>query len=143
VSIEHHGADLKRIDKIRYLAAVPDLMARVRVCFQGRLYNCGECQKCLMTSAGLRALGLESDAMPRLEEPRALRRVVVEHDGDLVDWQELQVPNLERTDPQLARELRRLVGRFERRRAARIADAAFASGLLRRTFRWLSGLPPI
>jgi hypothetical protein len=131
VRIEHHGAELRRIDKIRYLGSVPDLLALVRVCFQGSDYNCGRCQKCLMTMAGFRALGITSQALPKLEDPTMLRQVVVEHDGDLVDWEELMVPDLERTDPALHHELERLVRRYRWRRLARSLDDLTTGGRFR------------
>lgn len=131
VRIEHHGAELRRIDKIRNLASVPDLLELVRVCFQGVEYNCGRCQKCVMTMAGFRALNINSPALPRLDDPTLLRQVVVEHDGDLVDWEELLVPGLERSDPALHRELNRLVRRYRWRRLARTLDDLATGGRFR------------
>jgi hypothetical protein len=131
VGIDHHGAELRRIDKIRYLASVPDLLALVRVCFQGNDYNCGRCQKCLQTMAGFRALGITSQTLPRLDDPTRLRQVMVEHDGDLVDWEELMVPDLEQTDPALYRELDRLVRRYRWRRLVRSLDDLTTGGRFR------------
>ena len=137
VRIHHHGADARRIDKIRALAAAPDLLAILRVCFQGRDYNCGVCHKCLQTAAGLRALGLASAAMPPLANARLLRTVSVEHDGDLVDWEEMLVPGLDARDPELYRELRRLVRRYQWRQALRRVDALFTGGTTRSLVRRL------
>jgi hypothetical protein len=131
VRIDHHGAELRRIDKIRYLGTVPDLLKLVRVCFQGSDYNCGRCQKCLMTMAGFRALGISSPALPRLDDATLLRQVVVEHDGDLVDWEELLVPGLEKTDPALHHELGRLVRRYRWRRLAKSFDELAMGGRFR------------
>jgi hypothetical protein len=131
VRIEHHGAELRRIDKIRYLGAVPDLLDLIRVCFQGNEYNCGRCQKCLMTMAGFRALDIHSAALPRLDDATLLRQVVVEHDGDLVDWEELLVPGLERRDPALHRELVRLVRRYRWRRLVKSFDELATGGKFR------------
>jgi hypothetical protein len=131
IRIDHHGAELRRIDKIRYLGSVPDLLALIRVCFQGNDYNCGRCQKCVMTMAGFRALGLTSPALPHLSDPTVLRQVVVEHDGDLVDWEELIVPGLERRDPVLHRELSRLVRHYRWRRLAKSFDELATGGRFR------------
>jgi hypothetical protein len=131
VRIEHHGAELRRIDKIRYLGSVPDLLKLVRVCFQGSDYNCGRCQKCLMTMAGFRALDISSPALPRLDDATMLRQVVVEHDGDLVDWEELLVPGLQQTDLALYHELGRLVRRYRWRRLAKSFDELAMGGRFR------------
>jgi hypothetical protein len=55
--------------------------------------------------------------MPPLRDPRLLRTMVVEHDGDLVDWAEILVPGLDAQDAPLARELRRLIWRYRTRQA--------------------------
>lgn len=131
VRLEHHGAELRRIDKIRYLGTIHDLLDLVRVCFQGSDYNCGRCQKCVMTMAGFRALNITSPALPRLSDATLLRQVVVEHDGDLVDWEELMVPGLDRSDPELHRELARLVRRYRWRRLAKSFDELATGGRFR------------
>jgi hypothetical protein len=135
VRIGHHGAELRRIDKIRYLGGVPDLLARVRVCFQGTEYNCGRCQKCLQTAAGFRALDLHAESLPHLEDPRLLRGAAVEHDGDLVDWLELEIPGLARHDPELYRELERLIRRYRWRKVGRDIDQLLTGGRVRRYHR--------
>lgn len=135
VEIGHHGAELRRIDKIRYLGRVPDLLEHIRVCFQGNAYNCGVCQKCLQTAAGFRALGLRSDALPHLGDARLLRKATVEHDGDLVDWQEILVPGLDHRDPQLYRELTALTRRYHWRALLRNADQLITGGRIRSMLR--------
>jgi hypothetical protein len=117
VQIRHHGPDARRIDKLRIVAERSELLTTLRVCFQGRAYNCGTCHKCLQTSAALRALRIDTPAMPPLRDPRLLRTMVVEHDGDLVDWAEILVPGLDAQDAPLARELRRLIWRYRTRQA--------------------------
>lgn len=130
VAIRHHGADLRRIDKVRHLGQVPDLLDILRVCFQGTAYNCGRCQKCLMTSAALRALGLSSPALPPLTDSSLLRRIYVEHDGDLVDWEELVLPDLLDRDPALHRELTRVTRRYRWRKLMHNFDALATGGRL-------------
>jgi hypothetical protein len=133
VTVLHHGADARRIDKLRALgAAAPDLLAVIRVCFQGSDYNCGTCQKCVQTSAAMRALGLTSAAMPPLIDPKLLRTLMVEHDGDLVDWAEILTPALREHDPALHRELARLIQRYRVRRLTRSADDVLFGGRFRR-----------
>lgn len=135
VRIGHHGAELRRIEKIRYLGHVPDLLEHVRVCFQGNAYNCGVCQKCLQTAAGFRALDLRSRVLPHLDNPRLLRKATVEHAGDLVDWQEILLPDLERRDPELHRELVALMRRYHWRKLIRDADRLMTGGRFRSMLR--------
>ncbi len=131
-AISHHGAGALRIEKLAMLAAAPDLLAVLRVCFQGTEYNCGTCHKCLQTSAAMRATGLTSPAMPALVDPRLLRTIAVEHDGDLVDWEEILPVARARGDGHLVRELSRLVNRFHWRQATRRLDELATGGLMRR-----------
>ncbi|MEP6591346.1 MAG: hypothetical protein ABJC19_09200 [Gemmatimonadota bacterium] len=133
--IHHHGADALRIEKLAHLRAAPELLAVLRVCFQGEDYNCGVCHKCLQTSAALRALGIACEAMPPLRDARLLRRLEVEHDGDLADWIEILTPELATGDPELARELTRLMARYRTRKLLRAVDAAVLGGLSRRLLR--------
>ncbi|MES2304384.1 MAG: hypothetical protein V4558_02715 [Gemmatimonadota bacterium] len=135
--IHHHGTEALRIEKLAALAQAPDLLAVLRVCFQGEDYNCGVCHKCLQTSAALRALGLESPAMPPLRDPTLLRRLVVEHDGDLVDWVEILTPGLETRDPALAHELGRLMHRYRLRKVVKELDEVLLNGGGRKMLRRL------
>lgn len=132
--IHHHGAELRRIDKLRHLKGVPELLSRLRVCFQGDEYNCGKCQKCVMTMTGLRVVEATSSAIPPLTDPRLLRHVTIEHDGDLVDWAEMLVPDLGERDPVLRRELSRLVRRYQWRQVAQKVDALATGGRFRKFF---------
>lgn len=134
-TIEHHGAELRRVDKIRYLGGVPDLLAHIRVCFQGSSYNCGRCQKCLQTAAGFRALAIHTSSLPELSDARLLRTAMVEHAGDLVDWVELLVPGLAERDPDLFRELTRLIRRYRWRQVSRELDDLLTGGMVRRFHR--------
>ncbi|MEO5800120.1 MAG: hypothetical protein ABIZ70_16100 [Gemmatimonadales bacterium] len=138
--IHHHGAEALRIEKIAALAQAPDLLAVLRVCFQGEDYNCGVCHKCLQTSAALRALRLVSPAMPPLDDPKLLRRLVVEHEGDLVDWVEILTPGLEARDPALAHELGRLIRRYRVRTVMKQLDQVLLAGGGRNTLRRLGVL---
>ena len=134
VRIHHHGAEARRIDKLRALSDAPQLLDVLRVCFQGNGYNCGICHKCLQTAAALRAIGVDAPPIPRLQDPRMLRRMEVEHDGDLVDWEEILSPDLELRDRPLARELSRLIRRYRWRQAARAINTVVFGGRIRRWF---------
>ena len=66
--IVHDGAEADRNDKLNFIASDPDLMNILRVCWQDKSYNCGECEKCLRTMTNLRALGLSTPTFPELTD---------------------------------------------------------------------------
>jgi len=56
-----HDVGEKRIDKLRVLAQHPEVLPRLRVCWENLdNYNCGLCEKCIRTMLGLRALGVNN-----------------------------------------------------------------------------------
>ena len=76
-SLVHDGLEATRLEKIRFLASSPVLLANLRVCATGEItdvYNCGRCEKCLRTMIGLQVAGL-------LEQCRTLPHKI---DVDLV-----------------------------------------------------------
>jgi hypothetical protein len=83
---------------------------------------------------------MESSAMPPLDNPRLLRTLIVEHDGDLVDWVEILTPDLGRRDPALATELRRMIDRYRLRQVVKEADEVLFHGRCRRLLQRLGVL---
>jgi hypothetical protein len=61
LKITHDGTAFSRLDKINVLAQWPEAMNSLRVCWEGRDKdrNCGQCEKCIRTMLGFRALGYE------------------------------------------------------------------------------------
>jgi hypothetical protein len=59
VELVHEGAETRRVDKIRALAASPLALRYLRVCWenQGAPYNCGRCGKCTRTMVHLTLAG--------------------------------------------------------------------------------------
>lgn len=59
VTVFHDHVDRGRQEKIRWLAEHrPEMLELIKVCYSdNRIDNCGQCHKCLMTMAGLRAEG--------------------------------------------------------------------------------------
>lgn len=59
VTVFHDHMDRNRQAKIRWLVEHrPEMLALVKVCYSAnRIDNCGQCHKCLLTMAGLRAEG--------------------------------------------------------------------------------------
>ena len=62
----HDGAESGRTEKLRRVAACPDALQLLRVCWQDAGYNCGRCEKCLRTMVSLRLLGLKAPTFPPL-----------------------------------------------------------------------------
>jgi hypothetical protein len=89
VQIVHDGVET-RIEKLRVLAQHPEVLARVRVCWQNKGgLNCCRCEKCVRTMLGLRALGIDPcPAFPGLLSPELVRRQQLDSD-DVAFWREL------------------------------------------------------
>jgi hypothetical protein len=62
--IRHDGAALSRTDKARVVATEPELLALMRVCWQGERLsrNCGRCEKCVRTHWALHIAGVRQPA---------------------------------------------------------------------------------
>lgn len=129
----HHAADTGRQAKMRLLATSDTAMRYLRVCWQNPAgaYNCGRCEKCLRTMAGLRILDA-SDRCPRF--PSALDRAAVQRtaitEPDVVFWRELEEAAVAVGDESLASAIRTAL-RYRRIRTA--------VGALRRVLRRVPG----
>ncbi len=128
--IRSHGAEARRIDKLRVLSTARDLFDAVRVCHQGTTYNCGTCHQCLRARAALRALELRAESLPPLDEPRLLRRIVIRGDADLEQWQDILAATVRTRDPALAHELRRPIVAYLQRARLRQLDRILTGGLV-------------
>jgi hypothetical protein len=62
--IRHDGAALSRTAKARIVATEPELLALLRVCWQGERLsrNCGRCEKCVRTYWALHIAGVRQPA---------------------------------------------------------------------------------
>lgn len=60
----HDGAELTRTDKARIVATEPEVLALLRVCWQGDELskNCGRCEKCVRTFWALHIAGVRNPA---------------------------------------------------------------------------------
>lgn len=121
------SAAWNRAEKCARLAARPDLLRRLRVCWEMSpdFLNCGRCEKCLRTLAGLAIH--DADIPPgvfgAIADPASLRTLEV-----MPKWipfyQQLLVAALERGKTGWADALRDCLGRAEIREAARVIHAA-------------------
>jgi hypothetical protein len=94
VQIVHDGGET-RMDKLRVLVQYPEVLARLRVCWENSgNYNCGLCEKCIRTMLGLRAHGVDRcAAFPDTLTPELVRQQKLNHDSVLF-WRELLCPSL-------------------------------------------------
>jgi hypothetical protein len=88
--IFHDGAALTRIAKVRVVAREPELLAQLRVCWQGERLsgNCGRCEKCARTYWALHIAGVRQPACfdePFSVPPSRVRMPAVA----MVRWQEM------------------------------------------------------
>jgi hypothetical protein len=126
----HHDADVGRQAKLQLLAASDTAMRYLRVCWQnpGDSYNCGRCEKCLRTMAGLRVLKA-SDRCRSFAAPLdigAIERLAIS-EPSLCFWRELEEAAVASGDKLLASA----IGNALRRRRIRAAVGAL-SRVLRR-----------
>jgi hypothetical protein len=132
--IVHDGAEARRSEKLEWLGAFPDALQILRVCWHDAGYNCGQCEKCLRTMVGLRALKLSAPTFPPLAI-EAVKRLRVNGDSELTFFTD----NLERAtrarDEPLRRALTHCVRQYERRQAVSAVDRNFLGGWVRRWLR--------
>lgn len=59
ISFFHDGAELRRVDKVRYISRNPLALRYLRVCYinEADKFNCGKCDKCIRTMTNLLAAG--------------------------------------------------------------------------------------
>jgi hypothetical protein len=73
----HDGANVTRVQKTECVAAWPEAMQCLRVCWKnaGGAYNCGRCEKCLRTMVTLEMMGALQPHADMFAEPLSLPRV--------------------------------------------------------------------
>ncbi len=134
--IVHDGADASRVEKIARIGGREGALESLRVCLANREdYNCGICEKCLRTMIALRLLGLSSPAFPPLDSLRPIRRLRIHDADDLPLFRENHALALEKGDRAVARALGVCIRRHQVREMLKLADQAFAGGLVLRTWR--------
>ena len=71
--IVHDGA-VRRSQKLRQIGQHPEALRLLRVCWQNKGYNCGECEKCVRTRTTLTLLGLHTPSLPPISDPAQIAR---------------------------------------------------------------------
>jgi hypothetical protein len=133
----YDGANAKRGEKLRLIADCDWARDTLRVCWQDAGYNCGKCEKCLRTMVQLRALGIRSQALPALDDVRALRQLRITDDNGLaLALESLALASIA-NDRRLIAALRRPLRRYGVRKALGDLDQSLTGGITRAGFRWL------
>ncbi|MCL4762416.1 MAG: hypothetical protein KJ018_11695 [Burkholderiales bacterium] len=81
--IEHDDVSVSRLAKTRAVAARPEILANLRVCWDHPNENCGRCPKCVRTMAALRLCGAVGP-FPPLRDLTAVARMAGRTELDYV-----------------------------------------------------------
>jgi len=130
--IVHDDVSVTRVEKTWAVAARPEFLDNLRVCWELPNENCGGCGKCLRTMAALRLCGARGP-FPPLDDMRRLRWMAAHSDVEYVV--SMLVAAHERGDVVVERELRKGLRRNDFNNALRYLDQALFRGGLRRLRR--------
>jgi hypothetical protein len=140
----HHAPGVGRLAKLRLVARSATAMQYLRVCWEnvGGEYNCGHCEKCLRTLAGLRIVGGGASA-PSFPSPLDLSAVRRARVPDVLTehlWRELRAGALAAGDDELAVAVEAALraGRVARA-VERVRDLAGRVPRVRRAWRLVKG----
>lgn len=135
--VVHHGYGPKRWQKLARVAEAPGVLELLRVCWQDREYNCGQCEKCRRTMLLLELLELEAPTFPR----RPARDLVPDRIGDAESFyyvrQALGLAR-DRGRVEVAALLERRMKAWHWRRVLRELDDTFLGGRIDRLRRTLA-----
>lgn len=74
----HYGS-ISRLKKLEYISKKSQYaMDLIRVCYQGKKYNCGECPKCVRTIINCNLLGIQSSAFGRRPSLQKINKLAKE-----------------------------------------------------------------
>ncbi|MEO8478231.1 MAG: hypothetical protein ABI542_01265 [Gemmatimonadota bacterium] len=130
--VHHHGFGPMRWQKLLRVLAEPGVDELLRVCWQDKDYNCGECEKCRRTMLDLHLLGVTSPAFP------STARLTDVIPSRVHDWESAcymrqtlcLAQHVGRRDAEAVVQSR--LRDWDRRQWLRRADTAFLGGALRR-----------
>jgi hypothetical protein len=82
VLLSHDGCEATRLDKTRLVSEHPIALETLRVCYENpdSLYNCGRCQKCLLTMVELQRCGALERCRTFPQNPR-IKHVLEKSNG--------------------------------------------------------------
>lgn len=135
----HDGAQASRSEKVRAIAARPEILRLLRVCWRDISYNCGDCEKCVRTRIALHLLDVETPTLRRLKSTDPIKQLTIWDENDLAFF----VDNLnfatEIGDKPIAAALRHCVRKYEFRRTMRHIDQLVLGGRLQAWHRRSNG----
>ena len=93
VEIIHHGAEVSRLDKVRYISSFHVVMQHLRVCWElPSTYNCGYCEKCVRTLTALYICGVidKAESFPETTVAALANRIDLlrKPEGYVMSWHE-------------------------------------------------------
>ena len=133
--IAHHGAESNRLEKIRFLAEQPGAMDLIRVCWQDKTYNCGQCPKCLRTMAAIRALKLDCPTFPELDTAglKLMKSQKLYDPADVSFLKQVRDEAILQGDSKLAKTIGQCMISFELRKLGRHLDQLLLAGMMSKT----------
>jgi hypothetical protein len=140
--ISHHGAGLRRSQKLAEIVRFPKILENLAVCWKLPGQNCGVCDKCLRTMTALRLLGISCPTLPPLRSPKQLRGTDVHSHADLSFVTDNLSLAVAKDDREVEQELRRIVRRYQLREAVAQLDRAVFRSFFRRLYRRIRPIPP-
>ena len=132
VRIVHHARNATRADKLERIGRTPGALEILRVCWQDKGYNCGECEKCIRTMVLLRLLGLHSPNFPVLTDAAPVAKLVPGDRSEAVFVREAIVLAAQVGDRPLCAALQKSLSKYELRDILRDAEKAWLGGTVRK-----------
>lgn len=131
-TIIRDGEEALRTDKLAAIAATPDALDMLRVCWQDKGYNCGTCPKCLRTMIALELLHLKAKRFPAFPGVAVIRKLRIDNESELEFSMDMHKVALDRGRHDLATALARPIHRYYVRRSFRELDQHLFGGRIRK-----------
>lgn len=139
VEVIHHARNVNRAEKLERIALEPGALDILRVCWQDKGFNCGECEKCIRTMVLLRLLKLESPNFPALEDAAIVATFVPGDRNKIVYVQEALDLAQKVGDEPIANALKKALSRREWRSLLSDAERAWLGGKGKKLLNKLRG----
>jgi hypothetical protein len=130
----YDSADASRSQKVRAIAADPEILSNLWVCWERPNANCGYCSKCVRTMIALHLLGVRSPAFPKPLTPRLVRRLNVTTPGDLLYFLDNLDLAREAGDREMQEALTHCIRKYQLSRLGWDLDQQILGGALRRLY---------
>ncbi len=128
----HTGLEADRAAKLRTIAQNPDAVSNLWVCWRTPAYNCGYCSKCERTFVALRLNDIEGGIFKKKVRIADFARTSIDNSRSLSYYKEFLRLAEEKGDVQIARIVRRIIGRYKLKCWISDMDRYFCSGIMKR-----------